>query len=783
LLTSEPLMNSERPNQIRPGIDSAASEPKTGEVETGSGLTLGTKLGPYEILGQIGEGGMGKVFRATDTRLNRSVAIKISTSEFSKRFESEARTISALNHPNICSLYDIGTLESGARYMVTELIDGETLRDWLKKSPAVESRVEIARQVLEALHAAHVAGIVHRDLKPANIMVRFDGYVKVLDFGLAKRLPGVGGLNAQETAATGPTVAGQIIGTVGYMPPEQILGKELDPRSDLFAFGIILYEMLAHRHPWPCDSNVETLHAILHDEPPAAQIAFSGVVDRLLRKNPEERYPSAKAVLEALASPVALQAPSRRALTRLIVLPFRILRGHEASDFLSVSLPDAITTSLAPIDSLVVRSTMAASRFAASSEFDVKTIAEQAQVDAILTGTILSDGENLRVNTQLIEAPDGTILWSDTSRVSLRDIFQLQDDLVHRIVESLRLPLTAGEQHALKQDVPASARGYEFYLRANQLVAAGYNVQNMMLARDLYLQAAEADPRYAPAWACLGRAHRFLAKFGEDSSVNFTRAHEAFQKAFQLNPELALAHNFYTALETDTGRSLEAMERLLKRAQTHRNDPNLLVGLVQACRYGGLLEVSVAAHNRARQLDPHIQTSVAFTYLHMGDFERALDGCSPTNGFIWLPALLTLGREQEALKLAWSFDINAPIKSSIWPIFFRTFLEGDREKSLKALHQAVNLVPFATDPEASYCIACLMAKLNDVEHALEFLSGALDNGYACHYALLNDPFLDSLRSQTQFTELVNRAAEMNLHARTVFRNNGGEGLLGVYVET
>src|SRR5262249_39565021 len=155
--------------------------------------------------------------------------------------------------------------------------------------------------------------------------------------------------------------------------------------------------------------------------------------------------------------------------------------------------------------------------------------------DAILTGSILPDGENLRVTTQLVQASDGALLWSNTSEASLRDIFRLQDNLVDRIVQSLALPLTAREQRALKHDIPATARGYEFYLRANQLVAAGYNVQNMMLARDLYLQAAEADPGYAPAWACLGRAHRFLGKFGDDRSENFTRAQEAFQKAFQLN--------------------------------------------------------------------------------------------------------------------------------------------------------------------------------------------------------------------------------------------------------
>ena len=740
-------------------------------------LSAGTRLGPYEIISAIGAGGMGEVYRARDTRLNREVAIKVSAEKFTERFEREARAIAALNHPNICTLYDVGP-----NYLVMELIEGETLRNYLKKSPPKERTLEIARQVLEALRAAHGTSIVHRDLKPENIIVRSDGYVKVLDFGLAKRMPTSDVLRNEDTV-TNLSVPGQILGTVAYMSPEQILGQEIDQRSDLFAFGIVLCEMLTGQHPWLRTSQVDTLHAILHDDPPPMQAALAGVVDKLLHKNREERYSSAEAVLEGLASPAPPQAPPR-ALTRLIVLPFSLLRQNEASDFLSFSLPDAITNSLAAIDSLVVRSTMAASRFAASTELDMNAIAEQAQVDAILTGTILSDGERLRVTTQLVEAPSGTVLWSNTSQVSLRDIFQFQDELVDRIVQSLTLPLTAREQRALKHDIPASAIGYEFYLRANQLVAARYNPQNMMLARDLYLQSLDADPKYAPAWVCLGRTYRYIGKYGlGDLAENLARADDAFRKAFTLNPELALAHNFYTFLETDSGRSLEALERLLKRLHAHRNDPNLLTGLVQACRYCDLLEASIAAHDRARRLDPHVQTSVAYTYLHLGEFQKALDYCSPIDSFVFLPSLMALGREQEAIARCRESEKITPGKVSSWVVFSRTFAEGDRSKSLQALDQALELVPFHTsDPEARFCVACLLAKLNELERALEFLSLALESGYRCHHALLHNPWLDSLRSNPQFAGLLNRAAEMSLRARTAFFDNGGDRLLGFQVD-
>jgi eukaryotic-like serine/threonine-protein kinase len=222
-------------------------------------LKSGATLGPYKILGLLGTGGMGEVYLAEDTRLGRKVAIKISQGRFSRRFEREARTISALNHPNICTLYDVGP-----NYLVTELVEGETLRDLLKRGLALENGLEIIKQVLEALRAAHRAGIVHRDLKPQNIMVRFDGYVKVLDFGLAKQMPAAQAVDTESIAAMDLSFPGQILGTIAYMSPEQILGQEIDQRCDLFSLGIILYEMLTGQHPWCRTSPVDTLHAILH---------------------------------------------------------------------------------------------------------------------------------------------------------------------------------------------------------------------------------------------------------------------------------------------------------------------------------------------------------------------------------------------------------------------------------------------------------------------------------------------------------------------------------------
>ena len=665
---------------------------------------------------------------------------------FSERFEREARAVSALNDPHICTLYDVGSLPTGAGYMVTELVEGETLREWLKHSPSAEQSLGVARQVLEALRAAHGAGIVHRDLKPANIMVRADGYVKVLDFGLAKRIPLTNGCSDDTPTAT-LTAAGQIIGTIAYMSPEQILGQQVDARCDLFAVGIILYEMLNGRHPWPLESTVDRLHAILNNDPPPAEGRWAPVVRKLLSKNREDRFPSAQAVLDALTES-ALTAPSTFGVTRLIVLPFRILRPHQESDFLAVSLPDAIATSLAGIESLVVRSTMMASKLA-SAEFDVKMISERAQVDAILTGTILSDGEHLRVNTQLMHAPDGALLWSNTARASLLDVFQLQDELVEKVAQSLTQPLTAGERSALKRDVPASALAYELYLRANQLTATGAignNPQVVLGARDLYARSTEEDPNFAPAWASLGRMYRIVGKYAMgDLDEHFRLADQAFQRAFALNPESALAHNFYTYLQTDLGRAKTALERLLKRARTHRNDPNLFVGLVHACRYCGLTEASVAAHHAARRLDASVTTTVASAYLQRGDWQSAL-ACA-ADQYVRGTALSELNRTNEALAIFLELEKTMQMQQNRLLAFsIRSYLEGDAAKSLETLDELPRLPgPLVSDPESHFVVGKFLAQLDQPQRALDCLSRALDAGYNCHQALLNYGEFDSQR--------------------------------------
>ena len=411
-------------------------------------LAPGSQLGPYQIHSLLGSGGMGHVYKAFDARLGRDVAIKMTAERFSARFDREVRMVASLNHPNICTLHDVGP-----NYLVMEWIDGETLREWLRRARPASRGLDIARQVLEALSAAHRSGVVHRDLKPENVMVRPDGYVKVLDFGLATRLSGGG----QDRDAMTVTGTGEILGTVPYMSPEQIRGHAADARSDLFAFGIVLYEMLAAKHPWPRPTAVETLHAILHEEaaPLDASTALGAdlavVVRTLLHKHPAERYGSAQAVLEALplggahapASTVERARPT--GLTSIAVLPFVFLSDAPDERALSLGFADSLITILGTLEDVVVAPTSAILGYAAGT--DPARVCRDLGIRHTLQGTVQRVGARWRVSIQVFDATSQAITFSEKHDFELDNVFDVQDAIGRLVVESLhaRFPVVGDE--------------------------------------------------------------------------------------------------------------------------------------------------------------------------------------------------------------------------------------------------------------------------------------------------------------------------------------------------
>jgi TolB-like protein/tetratricopeptide (TPR) repeat protein len=569
------------------------------------------------------------------------------------------------------------------------------------------------------------------------------------------------------------------------MAPEQLSGEALDPRSDLFAAGAILFEMLAGRPAFGGHSFVDTLHATLNEQPPAlvgspAVAAADRVIRRALAKRPEDRPQSAEAMATELRAIRGANggdtATLARALTRLVVLPFRVLRPDPETDFLAFSLPDAIATSLSGIGSLVVRSSATAARFAGDAP-DLKALAAEADVDRVVMGTLVRAGDQVRAAAQLVEAPGGTLLTSHTVQASLGDLFRLQDDLARRVVEALALPL--GRDTAATPMTPRDPRAYEFFLRANEL-ARSYD--QFPQARDLYQRCLEIDPTFAPAWAHLGRCHRVIGKYIDATPESEARAEEAFRRALEINPRLSVAHKFYAQLEADMGHTRRALVRLLAEANRHGNDPELFAGLVHTCRYCGLYEQSMAAHKEARRLDPNVPTSVEQTILMTGDIERLLSIEPPALGRggdegIRAIGLGLAGRREESreILLAMRGASRLPLFQA-WTDYLLAWVEGRGAEVLLTI--PAGALKIRDDPEAVFQEGWLLCDIGQYESGLEYVQRAVAKGYYVVPTLSTAPAFNPIRSDPRFQAVVAKAEAGRQQALGAFREGGGERLLG-----
>ena len=746
---------------------------------------LPDRIGRYAILRKIGEGGMGVVYAARDERLDRIVALKTMASlnrdETARtRFWREARAAASVNHPNVCQIFEIGD-EGGELFIAMEFLEGEALSERLRRGPMSTSDVASAGlDILAALSVLHARGIVHRDLKPSNVFLTAHG-VKLLDFGLARPEP----LASLDTA-TGLTRPGMIVGTPRYMAPEQVTGGAVDARTDLFSMGALLFEMLAGRPAFAGSTEVDVLHATVHEQPPAlvgspAVIGIDRVIRRALAKRPGDRPESASAMAAALRAVRAVStedsAAVAQALTRIVVLPFRALRPDPESDFLAFSLPDAIAMSLSGIDSLVVRSSATAARFAGEAP-DLKSVAVEADVDRVVLGTLLRSGDQLRVAVQLVDAPSGTLVTSHTVESSLGDLFQLQDDIARCVVQALALPLRRGAASPAP-DAPRDPRAYELYLRANEL-ARTYD--GLSRARDLYERYVELDPGFAPAWAHLGRCHRVIGKYIDGAADSEARAEECLRRALDLNPRLSVAHKYYANLEADIGQATAAVVRLLGEASRHGNDPELFAGLVHACRYCGLYAESIAAHAEARRLDPNVPTSLEQTLLMTGDIDRLLAVEPPlvvagADDGIRIIGLGLAGRREEARRMLLNMRRASHIPAfQSWTAYLMAWIEGRAADMV--LDTSLGPLKIQEDPEAIFQEGCLLCDVGAHERGLEHLRRAVAKGYFVAPTLSGRPQFDALRNNPVFQQVLADAEAGRHHALAAFRAAGGARLVG-----
>ena len=734
------------------------------------------RIGRYQVTRVLGQGGMGVVYAAHDDRLDRPVAVKVVRPDIlgdqtaRERFRREARAAARVSHPNICSLYEFDE-DAGQPFLVMELLEGEPLSSRLDRGaiPLAEA-LDIANTMLDALAALHRRGIVHRDLKPANVFLTPHG-LKLLDFGLAQPLATDD--QTRELALTGRSV---IVGTPQYMAPEQLLEGKSDERADVFAAAVVIYEMISGKPAFAGDTITAIIHSVGYSEPPpldgSADLArVDEVLRRALAKDPAERIARADLLAAALRDATAAPDPrprGRTRRTRFVALPLRVLRPDPETDFLAFSVPDAVSVALATLESVIVRSPQATSGGIA----DVRAIGRDLAVDVVLTGTLLRAGGHVRVSAQLADAEAGTLIWSDVAQAPIEDLFQLQDTITNHIVSSLALPLTARDRQSLDRQAPASAEAYELYLRANEL---SRNPARWGEARDLYERAVAIDPEYAPAWAALGRARRILAKWGGETGRGLLpQAEAAFQRALEIDPDLSIAHDLIAYVDAELGRAPQGMERLLKRAATRRADTGVLAGLVTTCRYAGLLDASKAAHQRAVTLDPARVTSVAWTYLMLGDYDTAIkiDRGSPPFCAV-MARLITRQMTPEALTQE-ALGASAP-GTRLGIAAYRAILDRDIDGALKILEE-LGAVGF-DDPEGWYLYGFYFAHVGSPTHALEYLTRAIDGGYGCYDQLVNRPEWSLLHNDSKFIALRDRVAALVAAARARFDALDGTNVL------
>ena len=717
---------------------------------------IGSKLAHYEIRERLGRGGMGEVFRAFDTRLEREVAVKLIPPEVASdperiaRFEREARALAALQHQNIATIYGFEQA-AGCRFLVMELVDGESLAERIARGPiATEEIPAIAVQIIDGLAAAHAKAIIHRDLKPANLMVTREGRVKVLDFGLATVAAAAADRGSDDdataTLASQLTEIGTAVGTIAYMSPEQALGRPVDARSDLFSFGAVLFEMATGRRAFIGPTPAAVLDSLLRGdparlEPGAAPLPpeIAAIIERLLQRDPERRYSGAaslRADLEAITR--ARQPALRQPSGSVAVLPFANLSPDPENQYFADGMADEIIGALSKIEALRVASRTSSFAFKDRRE-DVREIARALNVATVLEGSVRRSGRRLRVAVQLVTAQDGFQLWSSRFDRDLEDVFAVQDEIAASIADALRVVLTPEERQAIQRVPTANLAAYDLYLRGRAELRK-LTEESIVQAQHLFRRATELDPGFTPAWLGLTEAAMWSYQWFDRSARNVSVVVEASERALAIAPELAEAHaarGMAAWLQGDAAAAVEAFET------AQGIDPKLWEApffLARVHVTQGRLEDAVRCFWRAAEIRPE-------------DYQAA---------GILTGLLRSLGRREEARKAARLGIEIIERHLRLDPADARAYYLGagchselgNRELALGWARKALEISP--RDGAVLYNVACDFLHEGLVEEALELLERAAATGWGNRAWLEHDPDMDPIRDHPRFRALLDR---------------------------
>jgi len=784
---------------------------------------IGQTVSHYRILGKLGGGGMGVVYEAEDLKLGRHVALKFIPENLAgdpkslERFTREARAASQLNHPNICTIHSIED-NNGHPFIVMEKLEGESLKQYIAGQPIpVDKVLEVGVQVADALVASHAKAIVHRDIKPANIFLTTGGQVKVLDFGLAKLVHGLGaddGAGADQSL----TAVGVIPGTAVYMSPEQARSETVDARSDLFSFGSVLYEMATGKKPFSGNNSLATLNEVLHAKPvpprdlnPKIPIELEGIIGKAMEKDRNHRYQSAvemksdlallkretesgtiksgsatklrvatktfgrntrvqmylllgmAGLLMAVLASVGAwwynhrQAANAEQRNAIAVLPLQNMNGDFNVDYLRFALADELTSVLTYSRSLEVRPSSVTRKFVAL-DLDPRKVGQELRVGRLVQGHFLKQGDQLTVTLEAIDVPTDRLLWQTTFTEKADNLIGLQEQLTTQVQHGLLPVLGSGGGEVETASRPKNQKAYDFYL---QSIAVPHDPKPNKEAITILQFSVGLDPTYAPAWEALGQRYYFDSLYGGGGEDMFQRSNHAYERALTLDPNRVMAASNLIAMRVERGelgRAYDAATDLVRR-QPQSADAHFALAYV--LRYAGMLDQSAQECNAARALDPGNFSfrSCAWSFLEMGKTDRAMDYVHLDAGSEWAAWVtpyiyLAEGNIAEARAAAKNMGKASSYHRELMEACTAAQRPADLPRIVKETEASVMTEP---DAEAWYHVGALMAACGQNEPALRLLKAAVQQNYCAHSALLDDLLLKDLRKETAFNEVLTAA--------------------------
>jgi len=785
---------------------------------------VGQTVSHYRILGKIGGGGMGVIYEAEDLRLGRHVALKfvpegvIGDEKSLERFQREARAASRLNHPNICTIHDIDD-NNGHPFIVMERLEGESLKQLLQGQPIdLERLLSVSVQVARALEALHAKGIIHRDIKPANVFITHGGQVKVLDFGLAKISRGGVAAGDDTPYEDSLTAVGVVPGTAVYMSPEQARGEDLDPRSDIFSFGVVLYEMATGQKPFRGTNVVTTLDAMLHKKPasprslnPALPGSLEGVIGKAMEKDRSLRYQNAvqmRADLERLkdeSESAQVKAVSREARLKVVtntfdgaspwpkylmlalsallvtvlaalgawwfkhrnapvavrntiaILPLQNMNGDFSVDYLRFALADEIANVLTETRTLDVRPSSVTRKYV-STDLDPQKVGKELHVADVVTGHFIKQGDFLLVTLEAVDTTSDRLLWQSSFSTASQDAIALQNQLTGQLRQGMLPALGVATSAVDTAAKPKNAEAYDLYLHS---LALPHDPAPNKDAIAVLREVVRLDPTYAPAWEELGLRYYYDSAYSDGGEEAFQKSNEACQRALQLDPNRMAAAGQLIVNQVNRGELPKAYQGAEEQLRKRPESGQAHFYMAYVLRYAGMQEESSRECDTAIALDPGNFSfrSCAWAYMELGKTQRAMDFVRLDAGSEWaayatLQVLLREGKLPEA-KAQLKNVANAPR-------YHRELLEsclGVRPASDldRLAPQAETAVLAEPDPEPWYYWGTAMAFCGKKEIALRMINAAVEQNYCAYSALLADPLVAKLRSSAEFDQVLTAA--------------------------